>query len=157
MLIVCAVLLPFFTEAKTPTQFNSAEQVLNQYHQAAANADFSPYFSTLHDNAIILGTDGSERWTKNTFKAFVSPYFKQGRGWKYQVLKRNVTMVKPNELVFFDEQLYNDNYGHCRGSGVVINTKQGWKILQYNLAIVVPNDIASEVVSSIKHHQKAVK
>jgi hypothetical protein len=33
---------------------------------------------------------------------------------------------------------------------VLVKTNDGWKILQYNLSVVVPNDISSSVVKTIK-------
>lgn len=133
---------------------NTAGQVLDQYHQAASDANFERYFNTMADNAIILGTDGTERWTKETFQDFVEPYFSKGRGWTYKVIERNLTTAKADQVIFFDELLMNEAYGHCRGSGVLINTANGWKILQYNLTFVVPNDVSSEVVTSIKQFRK---
>ena len=50
----------------------------------------------------------------------------------------------------FDELLENEKYGTCRGSGVLIATPEGWRIAQYNLTFVVPNDIALEVVKTIR-------
>ncbi|MGB1199816.1 MAG: nuclear transport factor 2 family protein [Thalassotalea sp.] len=156
IIMISVLLLSNQTVAEGSDALNTVDKVLNQYHQAAANANFTDYFSTLHENTIILGTDGNERWTKDSFKAFVQPYFSQGRGWKYQVVKRNTTIIKQGELAFFDEQLTNASYGDCRGSGVVMNTPQGWKILQYNLTVVVPNEIADDVVSTIQRYRKDV-
>ncbi|MFT6901627.1 MAG: hypothetical protein ACJAXS_001820 [Colwellia sp.] len=49
--------------------------------------------------------------------------------------------------------LENKSYGMCRGSGLLINTENGWKILQYNLSIPVPNAIALQVVTPIKGYR----
>jgi len=139
---------------------NDINKVLDTFHQAAANADQKLYFSLLDDQAVFLGTDGTERWTKKQFADFVKPYFSKGRGWLYKSIQRNITLIQtpPNEiqLAFFDELLDNKNYGECRGSGVLRLTSQGWKILQYNLSIPVPNGISNAVVEKIKihHHQQ---
>ncbi|XQW84705.1 nuclear transport factor 2 family protein [Thalassotalea piscium] len=154
VLIVIALMFSTLSFAQEIIEQDKITQVLDQYHQAAEHADFERYFATMDENAIILGTDGSERWTKESFKRYVNPYFKKGRGWKYTPVKRNLTIVKANEVVLFDELLSNEAYGNCRGSGVLINTADGWKILQYNLTLVVPNDIATEVVSSIKKYRQ---
>ena len=134
-------------------------KVLDTFHQAAANADQKLYFSLLDEQAVFLGTDGTERWTKKQFTDFVNPYFSKGRGWLYKSRQRNITLIQApaNEiqLAFFDELLDNKNYGECRGSGVLRLTSQGWKILQYNLSIPVPNSISNDVVEKIKtHHQQ---
>jgi len=134
------------------------ENVLNTFHQAAADANQSLYFSLLDEQAIFLGTDGSERWNKQDFSDFVTPYFSKGQGWLYQPSQRSITLVPPNnsneQLAFFDELLENSNYGQCRGTGVLRLTSNGWKILQYNLSIPVPNEIASVVVEKIQSYQQ---
>lgn len=144
-LLIAAMMMSGYSLAQ-----NSPGDVLDQYHQSAASADYDAYFATIDENAILLGTDGSERWTKEAFKGYVKPYFNQGRGWTYKVIQRNLTTVKADEVMFFDELLYNESYGNCRGAGVLVKTNDGWKILQYNLSVVVPNDISSSVVTTIK-------
>ena len=58
------------------------------------------------------------------------------------------------QLVFFCEILNNNNYGECRGSGVIRLTSQGWKILQYNLSMPIPNGISSKVVGEIAKYRQ---
>lgn len=138
----------------------SINQTLDNFHQAAANAEAKPYFDLLSEDAIFLGTDASERWTKAEFKAFVVPYFSKGRGWLYTPTERNITLIdstqvdstqiKSKQVAFFDELLFSKSYGVCRGSGVLINTSAGWKISQYNLSIPMPNGIAKALVKQIK-------
>ncbi|HCM47916.1 MAG TPA: protein with SnoaL 3 domain, NTF 2 superfamily [Colwellia sp.] len=124
--------------------------VLNSFHQAAADAQAKPYFNLLSQNAIFLGTDASERWSKEEFKAFVVPYFSKGTGWLYTPTKRNINLLKQGQVAFFDELLFNKIYGTCRGTGVLIKTDQGWKISQYNLSIPMPNGLAKALVKQIK-------
>ena len=131
----------------------SIELVLNSFHQAAANAQAEPYFDLLNEDAIFLGTDASERWTKAEFKTFVTPYFDKGQGWLYTPTERNVTLVTGTKVAFFDELLFSKSYGTCRGSGVLLKTDNGWKISQYNLSIPMPNAIAKELVATIASHQ----
>ena len=133
-------------------------KALDTFHQAAANADQKLYFSLLDEQAVFLGTDGSERWSRKEFYDFVTPYFSQGRGWTYKPRERNITLISTNEngeqIVFFDELLDNDSYGECRGSGVLRLTSKGWKILQYNLSIPIPNGISSKVVGDIAKYRQ---
>ena len=134
-------------------------KVLDTFHRAAANAEQVLYFDQLDEHAVFLGTDGTERWTKKQFAEFVKPYFSIGQGWLYKSRQRNITLIptqgNQEQLAFFDEILDNKNYGECRGSGVLRLTAQGWKILQYNLSIPVPNVIAGDIVKKItKHHQQ---
>ena len=132
---------------------DTVNKVLDDFHQAAANANYKVYFSLFADDGIYMGTDASERWTKRQFQAYVKPYFLKGQGWLYTPKQRHITQTPSEKVVFFDELLENKNYGQCRGSGVLIKTPSGWKIQQYNLSIPVPNAIAKNVVKSIKQHQ----
>ncbi len=133
------------------------DAVLDNFHQAAGEANYDKYIDLLAQDAIYLGTDSGERWNKKQFAAFVKPYFSQGKGWLYQPIERHITPTQASNIFFFDELLENKNYGRCRGSGLLINTKQGWKILQYNLSIPVPNTIARQVVKSIKAYRTSNK
>jgi len=124
--------------------------VLDGFHQAAAEANYQRYFDLLAEDAVFLGTDASERWTKDAFKTFVKPYFSQGRGWLYVPTKRNLSTVNDSNIVFFDELLHSESYGQCRGSGLLIKENNQWKILQYNLSIPLPNHLAKSIVGLIK-------
>ena len=126
------------------------DQTLDNFHQAAAKADTKAYFDLLTEDAVFLGTDATERWSKAEFKVFVAPYFSKGKGWLYVPVERSITINNAGDVAFFDELLKNENYGLCRGSGVLWKTPLGWKIAQYNLSIPLPNDLASDVVKIIK-------
>ena len=134
---------------------DKASGTLDKFHQAAAKADFHNYFSVFAEKGVFMGTDGSERWTKNQFKDYVKVYFDQGKGWLYQPSSRHFITTDNDDILLFDELLENSNYGQCRGSGVLIRNKMGWQILQYNLSITVPNGIATEVVNSISQFHKS--
>ncbi len=144
----------FFVVAQSAKEEQAINKVLDQFHQAAANANAQVYLNSLTDDAIFLGTDASERWTKQQFTAFVLPYFDQGKGWLYVAKERNINLLKQNSVAFFDEVLENSKYGYCRGSGVLVHTDQGWKISQYSLSILVPNDIAVQVTEKIKKYEQ---
>ena len=149
-IMLTLILFSFFTHADS-----EFDETLNSFHQAAGEADYDKYMNLLAKDAIYLGTDSGERWNKKEFSVFVKPYFSQGKGWLYHPIERHVTPTPASDIVFFDELLENENYGRCRGSGLLIKTPQGWKILQYNLSIPVPNAIARQVVKSIKVHRSA--
>ncbi len=157
-LLLVLMLASFFTLAHKNDEHKTIEQAitqsLDQFHHAAAEANASVYLGLLTSDAIFLGTDASERWTKKQFTEFVLPHFNQGNGWLYQVKERNISLIKHSKVAFFDEILENQKYGFCRGSGVLIQTEQGWKISQYNLSFLVPNGVAKTVVEQIKHFKQ---
>jgi hypothetical protein len=128
--------------------------VLNTLHQAASDADSDVYFDLFAEDAVFMGTDATERWSVAEFKAFAEPYFSQGRGWTYTMKDRNIFLSDDGSTAWFDELLWNDNYGTCRGTGVLQHTDDGWKLVQYNLTIPIPNDLARDFTDQIKSFEK---
>ena len=124
--------------------------VLDRLHEAAAEADATAYFALFTDGAVFLGTDVTERWTLPEFRAFAEPYFADGRGWTYEATERHVDVAPDGDIAWFDEILWNETYGTCRGTGVLIRTDAGWRIVQYNLTIPIPNELARELTERIK-------
>ena len=112
-------------------------------HQDAHHGNFQAYFYRYTPDAIFLGTDKSERWTIEEFKAYAEPAFEDGHGWTYLVKERN--WKGEGNTRWFDEVLLNEKLGHCRGTGVVELIDGEWKIAHYSLTMLVPNEIASEV------------
>ena len=151
--VLVLLLTSFMSGADEVTEQQAVALVLDQFHQAATDADTEKYLNLLHDEAVFLGTDASERWTKEQFTQFVQPYFNQGKGWSYVPKQRNISFLPISNIAFFDELLQNNHYGTCRGTGLLIKTNQGWKISQYNLSLPVPNDIAKSVVKAVKTYE----
>ena len=78
--------------------------------------------------------------------AFAKPYFNKKQTWDFTPLDRNIYWYKHRETVWFDEIL--DTWmGICRGSGVLSNTIDGWKIEHYVLSVSVPNEDIKEVIN----------
>lgn len=124
--------------------------VLDDFHAAAAVADGPRYFAHFASEGVFLGTDATERWTVEQFRAYCEPYFSAGKGWKYDPLERHVDFAPGGTLAWFDERLMNAKYGETRGSGVLRRIDGAWKIVQYNLTFTVPNEKASRVVEAIR-------
>jgi hypothetical protein len=115
-------------------------RVLDDWHDAAAKADEARYFSLLADDAIFMGTDATERWTKAAFLAYAHPHFEKGHAWTFRAVRRDVRVDAPSGLAWFDEDLDTVGLGPSRGSGVMRLVAGAWKIEHYDLAITVPND-----------------
>ena len=129
-------------------------EVLDAFHDAASRADGALYFSLFAEGAVFIGTDATERWTVDELRAFAEPYFSKGRGWTYTKTERHVYVSDNGETAWFDEMLWNDNYGTCRGTGVLRLTGDGWKFVQYNLTIPIPNDLARDFADRIKKFEE---
>jgi hypothetical protein len=129
---------------------DAVDQVLNTLHRAASDADGEIYFSLFAEAAIFLGTDATERWSVDEFKAFAEPYFSEGRGWTYSKTERHIYVSADSRTAWFDEMLWNEIYGTCRGTGVLILVDGKWRFTQYNLSIPMPNDLTRELTAKIK-------
>ncbi len=119
--------------------------MLNGWHKAAANVNFNAYFDVLTDDAIYIGTDATENWSKKEFAAFAKPYFDKGKAWNFTAMKRHIYFSEDKKTAWFDE-LLNTQMKICRGSGVLVKINGAWKIKHYVLSMTIPNDNADEVV-----------
>lgn len=129
---------------------NSKEQiakVLNNWHQAAANANFNDYMSAMTNDAVYIGTDATENWTKPQFIKFAKPYFDKGKAWSFSALERNIYLSKDQKTAWFDE-LLNTQMKICRGSGILIKVGKTWKIQHYVLSMTIPNENSGEVIKT---------
>ncbi len=126
--------------------------VIDDFHDAASKADAERYFAHLTDDAVFLGTDATERWTKPEFEAFTRPYFDKGTGWRYESTERHIIIGPDGRNAAFDELLENASFGLCRGSGAVRLVDGTWRISQYNLSIPMPNPLVEEFVERIRGH-----
>jgi len=140
--------------AEPAAEKGTVAAVLDAFHAAAAAADEQKYFGLLAPDAVFLGTDATERWTRDEFRRYAHPYFAQGRGWTYRSTSRWIAFSPDRRVAWFDELLENAHLGTCRGSGVLVATAAGWRIAQYNLSIPVPNDLADEFAKRIAAHEK---
>ena len=119
--------------------------LLNGLHLDAHKGNFESYFDRYSTDAVFLGTDKTERWTMEEFKAYAKPAFSDGHGWTYAVIERN--WEGAGNTRWFDEILLNEKLGHCRGTGVTELINGKWKISHYALTMLVPNSIAEKVGS----------
>jgi len=134
-------------EIASLTQKVDAE--LDDLHAAAASADETRYFGHYAANAVFLGTDAKERWDMTAFRAFAHPHFAAGKGWSYKSLRRAVSFTGDGTIAYFDEDLANDRIGPTRGSGILVRDNGRYLLVQYNLALTVPNERVSAVHAAI--------
>lgn len=121
------------------------ETVLNAWHKAASDAKFNEYFSLMTKEGVFVGTDPTENWQNETFKAFSRPYFDKGKVWSFNSIERNIYFSDDNKIAWFDE-LLETQMKICRGSGVLKLENGKWKIAHYVLSIAIPNENTNEVV-----------
>jgi ketosteroid isomerase-like protein len=132
----------------------AVNRVVDDWHEAAAQADEARYFAHAAPDFVFLGTDATERWDLASFRAFAHPYFAKGTAWTFVPQTRHVALSPDGTVAWFDESLSSASYGECRGSGVLRRIGGEWKIAQYNLTIPIPNALAKEFVARIRATSK---
>ncbi len=105
-------------------------EVMEQWHAAAANANFDKYFGLMTSDGVFIGTDATENWQNQEFRNYAKPYFDKGKAWSFSTIERNIYLSDSNNIAWFDE-LLNTQMGICRGSGVLENEDGEWKIKHY--------------------------
>ncbi len=122
---------------------------LENWHAAAANANFDDYFALMADDGVFIGTDATENWQNTAFREFSKPYFDKGKAWNFTTLERNIYISENDQTAWFDE-LLDTQMGICRGSGVLEKVNGDWKIKHYVLSIAIPNENVSEITATKK-------
>lgn len=129
--------------------------LLDNWHAAAAKADYNAYFDKIAADGRYIGTDAGENWDKNAFATFSKPYFDKGKAWDFKALERHVYFSKDGKTAWFDELL--DTWMKvCRGSGVLEKEGNQWKIKQYVLSMTIPNEISNDVIPLKAKYEDAV-
>ena len=123
--------------------YNEFDALLDGLHEDAHKGNFETYFDRYSSDAVFLGTDKTERWSIEEFQSYAESAFADGHGWTYKVIERNWSGY--GDIRWFDEILFNEKLGHCRGTGVVVLINDEWKIAHYALTMLVPNSIATDI------------
>ena len=113
--------------------------MLDEWHTAAATADYEGYFGKMDSISVFIGTDATENWQKKEFESFSKPYFDRGKAWSFKAVQRNIFLNKDQNFAWFDE-LLDTWMGACRGSGVIELKNDTWVIKHYVLSVTIPND-----------------
>lgn len=144
LLYLCLMFMAVAVNAQT-TEKQKINQVLDSWHQAAADADFDAYFGKMTKDGVFIGTDAMENWQNEEFQTFSKPYFDRGKAWSFTAVQRNIYLNEAKNFAWFDE-LLDTQMKICRGSGVLKKENGQWKIAHYVLSIAVPNENVSELI-----------
>lgn len=132
--------------------------VLDDFHNAAANADEERYLSHMTEYAVFMGTDEWERWPKHPdFTAYVNRRFQHGVGWNYRSVKRKIRVSQAGDVAWFDEVVFSETSGRFRGTGVLVKKDDEWKIAHYALSFLILNENWQDVVELTKETKRAEK
>ena len=149
MLCLVVVCLGCTPPQQHPTAIANERQaittMLNNFNAAAASANYTNYFNCFTNDAVFIGTDATESWTKKSFMLWAKPHFEAKKTWNFTAVKRTIYFGTSNDIAWFDE-LLNTQMKICRGSGVVVKQNNEWKIQHYVLSITIPNSLSKVVV-----------
>ena len=126
------------------------------WHDDAANTRMA-YFDKIAKDGVYIGTDRTELWTRDAFKAWSKKYFDAKSAWTFKATRRNVYATADKSMIWFDELLDTKNMGPAMASGVLRKTKSGFEIVHYQLSLAVPNAVNDQVVGIIADHEKQPK
>lgn len=132
--------------AGTPDE-RAIHAMLDDFHQAAADADRERYLDHFAPGGVFMGTDDWERWPLRDFRGYVAKRFDGGTGWTYRPRDRHIAFAGDGDTAWFDEIAVSPRWGRFRGTGVVQRTADGWKIAHYSLTALVPNERFQEVAA----------
>lgn len=118
---------------------NNIDVIVDTWHNDVINFDLESYFNVMDDSFIFLGTDPKERWSKKEFYGFCKPYFEKKSTWNFKPLWRNVYFSEDGKTAWFEEQL-TTWMEECRGSGVLVYKDKEWKLVHYNLTVLIENE-----------------
>ncbi len=123
-------------------------EFIDNWHKAAAVADEDTFFGSIAEDGIYIGTDATERWSREEMFTDLGQHFQKESAWDFTAIERHVTMSPSGDLAWFDE-LLDTWMGTCRSSGVVQRIDGSWQIAHYHLSIAVPNDKVDDYLESI--------
>ena len=116
VLILIIAVLPLMASTFKPDPKEELDQMMNDWHVAAAQGNFDGYFGVTTEAFVFLGTAPEERWTQSEFMAFCKPYFDRGKAWDFKPSNRIWQFSANGKTAWFDEDLDTWMRG-CRGTG----------------------------------------
>lgn len=145
------VLALSFTASANEAEVNAIGKVLDDFHDAAAHGDKARYLGHMTDDGVFMGTDEWERWPKEPdFVDYVGSRFKDGSGWSYRSVERNVQLADSGEVAWFDEVVFSETNGRFRGTGVLLKQGGDWKIAHYAMSFLIFNENWQDVIELSK-------
>lgn len=144
------------TACVAQAQHPDIQNFIDTWHKAAATANGDVFFGSIAEDGIYIGTDKTERWTKQQFIAFAKPYFDKGSAWDFKPYDRDLHVTSDGKSAWFSE-LLTTWMGVCRGSGILVKEKGRWQLKQYHLSVTVPNDLIRDFITLVENFEKKDK
>lgn len=137
LILLAIIFLPFGITAQTPTE--TINQFMDNWHKAAATADEELFFGSMTEDGVYLGTDKTEKWTRDEMAEWANEYFQRESAWSFTATERDIYFSEDGKTAWLNEKL--DTWmGVCKGTAVLVLKKDGWKIALYDLSVTIDND-----------------
>ena len=137
LILLAIIFLPFASLAQTPTE--TINQFMDNWHKAAATADEEVFFGSMTVDGIYLGTDKTEKWTRDEMAKWADEYFQRESAWSFTAIERDVYFSEDGKTAWLNEKL--DTWmGICKGTAILVSQDNGWKIALYDLSVTIDND-----------------
>lgn len=147
-ILACCLLLSSLAAQADPALKRQVNAFVDLWHADAAHARLA-YFDKIAPDGVYIGTDKTERWRRDEFKAWARPHFKRKSAWAFKSLRRNIAYSTDKSIIWFDE-LLDTQMGICQASGVIRRKGDGFEIVHYQLSMAIPNEVGSQVTRLIK-------
>ena len=126
------------------------DQALTDLYRSSAASDFDGYFGHFTGDAIFVGTDRRERYSIPQVMALVRPSFAAGRRPDTRPLARHFTVSEDQRWAWFDEDLRRESLAPMRSTGLLRRQGESWKLVQYTLSFMVPNELVGALSAKIR-------
>lgn len=131
-------------------------ELMDNWHKAAATANEDVFFGSMTKDAIYIGTDAGERWLRDELKEWSKKFFERDSAWSFTPKERNITFSEDGKMAWFDE-LLDTWMGVCRSTGVVVMTDNGWKLKYYHLSMAIPNEVVNDYLKILEESKTKTK
>jgi hypothetical protein len=155
IILACCLSLACLGAHANPASPALKQQVaafIDEWHDDAAHARMA-YFDKMAEDGVYIGTDKTENWKREEFRAWAKKYFERKQAWSFKAVSRNVYASPDGSFIWFDEILDTPNMGPCMASGVIRKTAKGFEIVHYQLSMAVPNEVGGKVTALVKAHE----
>ena len=151
-LLLLTLLFPFVASAdESDADEMAIGEVIDGFHDAAAHGDKDRYLGYMTDDGVFMGTDEWERWPKQPdLIDYIGGRFKDGAGWNYRSVGRQIRIADSGDTAWFDEVVYSEQNGRFRGTGVLSKQNGRWKIAHYAMSFLILNENWPEVIELTK-------
>jgi hypothetical protein len=146
-LFILLALFPIVLSAQTPKE--TINQFMDNWHMAAATADEEVFFGSMTEDGIYLGTDKTEKWTRDEMSEWANEYFQRESAWSFTAIDRDVYFSEDGKIAWLNEKL--DTWmGVCKGTAVLVLKENDWKIALYDLSVTIDNEKIDQFLELIK-------